>query len=105
MGVQALYGWVLLPGDEDEKPGTPAAVLSYGFWQRRFGGNPSVVNGQTILVNGYRFAIVGVMPRDFNGLTVETAPDIRIPLRAFSTMAKIPRDLMWFELAGRLKPG
>ena len=83
MGVQALYGRVLLPDDANESPGMPPAVLSYGFWQRRFGGDPGVVNRRTILVNGHRFVIVGVMPRDFNGISVDTAPDVRIPLRAF----------------------
>jgi len=104
-GVRALHGRVLLSDDADEKPGMPPVVLSYGFWQRRFGGDPSVVNGRTILVNGHRFVIVGVMPRDFNGLTVDTAPDIRIPLRAYSLLVKVTRERMWFELAGRLKPG
>ncbi len=106
LGVRALRGRVLLPDDADEKPGLPAAVLSYGFWQRRFGGDPGVVNRRTILVNGHRFVIVGVMPRDFNGLTVDTAPDVRVPLRAYLLLLKFPREqLLWFELAGRLKPG
>ena len=63
LGVRALRGRVLLPDDADERAGMPPAVLSYGFWQRRFGGDPSVVNRRTILVNGHRFVIVGVMPR------------------------------------------
>ena len=83
----------------------PPAVLSYGFWQRRFGGDPGVVNRRTILVNGHRFVIVGVMPRDFKGITVDTAPDVRIPLRTFLLLVKLPGRLLWFELAGRLKPG
>ncbi len=45
------------------------------------------------------------MPRNFNGLTVDTAPDIRIPLRAYSLLGKFTRERLWFELAGRLKPG
>ncbi|MGO8819463.1 MAG: ABC transporter permease [Terriglobia bacterium] len=82
LGPRPLYGRLLLPDDANQKPGVPPAVLSYGFWQRRFGGDPGVVNRGTFLVNGHRFLIVGVLPRDFNGLTVETAPDARIPLRA-----------------------
>ena len=105
LGVRALRGRVLLPDDADERAGLPPAVLSYGFWQRRFGGDPSVVNRRTILVNGHRFVIVGVMPGDFNGLTVDTAPDVRVPLRAYLPLVKFPREQLWFELAGRLKPG
>ena len=105
LGVRALHGRVLLPDDANESPGMPPAVLSYGFWQRRFGGDPGVVNRRTILINGHRFVIVGVMPRDFNGLTVDTAPDLRVPLRAFTLLGNFGRDRIWFELAGRLKPG
>jgi predicted permease len=104
LGVRAQYGRVILPDDANETPGMPPAVLSYGFWRRRFGGDARVVNGRTILVNGHRFVIVGVMPRDFNGLTVDTAPDVRIPLRAYSLLVNFTRERMWFELAGRLKP-
>ncbi len=105
LGVRALYGRVLLPDDANESQGMSPAVLSYGFWQRRFGGDPGVVNGRTILVNGHRFVIVGVMSRDFHGLTVDTAPDIRVPLRAFPLVRDIRKDLWLFELAGRLRPG
>jgi hypothetical protein len=83
LGVRALYGRVLLPSDASETPGAPPAVLSYGFWQRRFGGDSRVVNGRTFLVGGHRFVIVGVMPRDFNGITIDTSPDVRIPLRSY----------------------
>ncbi len=105
LGVRALYGRVLLPDDANEGPGMPPALLSYHFWQRRFGGDPGVVSGRTILVNGHRFVIVGVMPRDFNGISVDTAPDVHIPLRAFPSLVDFSKDLWLFELAGRLKPG
>src|SRR5437867_1316997 len=104
LGVRASYGRVLLADDANENSGTPPAVLSYGFWRRRFSGDPSVVSGGTLVINGRHFAIVGVMPRDFNGLSVDTAPDLRIPLRAFPLLVNFSKDQMWFELAGRLKP-
>jgi predicted permease len=104
LGVRALHGRVLSPEDANESPGMPPAVLSFGFWQRRFGGDPGVVNRDTILVNGHRFVIVGVMPREFNGISVDTAPDVRIPLRTFGLLANIRKDQMEFALAGRLKP-
>jgi putative ABC transport system permease protein len=76
LGVRALYGRTLSPSDAKEEPGTPPAVLSYRFWKRRFGGNPRVVNGRIVVINKHHFAIVGVMPRDFHGVTVDTTPDL-----------------------------
>ncbi len=105
LGVPALHGRVLLPDDANERPGMPPAVLSYGFWQRRFRGDPAVVNKDTLLVNGHRFMIVGVMPPEFNGITVDTAPDVRIPLRACLLLVNYPLDKIVFEVAGRLKAG
>ncbi len=105
LGGQALYGRVLLPDDAKENPGMPPAVLSYGFWQRRFQGDPGIVNKGTLLVNSHRFVIVGIMPRDFNGITVDTAPDVRVPLRACLPLENATSDHLWMELAGRLKTG
>jgi putative ABC transport system permease protein len=55
------------------------AVLSYRFWQRRFGGDPSVV-GRTIHLNTYPFTIVGVSPESFFDLARGFDPELRIPL-------------------------
>jgi putative ABC transport system permease protein len=63
LGVDAMLGRAFVP--EDDKPESPAiAVLSYGLWQRRFGGQSNVI-GQPINLNGEKFTIVGVMPRNF----------------------------------------
>lgn len=63
LGVEPIFGRTLLP--EDGEPGGPlVAVLGYGLWQRRFGGQPSVI-GQTITLSGLKFTVVGVMPPNF----------------------------------------
>ncbi len=63
LGVDPLIGRTLLPEDaEAGKP--PVAVLSYALWQRRFGGQASVI-GQPITLNAYKFTIIGVMPPNF----------------------------------------
>jgi len=105
LGVRPLLGRVLLPQDDAQTPGMLPAVLSYGFWSRRFARDASVVNRRSLLVGGQRFLIVGVTPRDFNGVTVDSAPDVRVPLRAFPLLLKWPENQLWFELSGRLKPG
>jgi hypothetical protein len=105
LGVRPLLGRVLMADDDARNSGTPSAVLSYGFWQRRFRGDPAVVRGEALRINGHRFQIVGVMPRDFNGLSVDTSPDVRIPMRAFPLVANFKIESAFFEIAGRLKPG
>jgi putative ABC transport system permease protein len=50
--------------DEDKPGGAPVVVLSYGFWQRRFGGQTSIVN-QQLTFNNKSYTVIGVMPRDF----------------------------------------
>ncbi|HEX2271655.1 MAG TPA: ABC transporter permease [Pyrinomonadaceae bacterium] len=63
LGVGPMLGRTLLP--EDGEPNSPlVAVLSYGLWQRRFGGQSSAI-GQPIVLNGIKFEIVGVMPPNF----------------------------------------
>src|SRR3954469_20124778 len=55
--------------DEDQTPGSKlVTVLGYGEWQKRYGGDPSIV-GRTISVNGQSFAVIGVMPEGFKGHT------------------------------------
>lgn len=105
LGVSALYGRTLILGDAGRAAETPPAVLSYDFWRRRFGGNPQVVRGQNILINKRYFAVVGVMPLGFNGTSVDTAPDVWIPLRAFPSVAGVTMQRIDLEMAGRLKPG
>jgi putative ABC transport system permease protein len=76
LGVPALLGRTFTAGDyrdaaRGRDPGTiaigDAAVLAYGFWQRRFGGDPAAV-GRTIRLNGKAVTIVGIMPAEFQGV-------------------------------------
>ncbi len=110
LGVSSMIGRTLTRDDAKENPGLVPAVVSYGFWRRRFDGDPGAV-GATLTVHGHKFAIVGVMPRDFNGTSLDTSPDVRLPLRAAPLLfdaPNVPRtlsDLTDLSIAGRLKPG
>jgi predicted permease len=57
----------------------PVAVLSDGYWRRRFAGDPRVV-GATVSVNGAPVTVLGVMPKGFFGVLVDVAPDVYLPL-------------------------
>lgn len=77
LGTPAAYGRLLNPvRDADGTP--PVVVLSYGFWERRFGADPSVI-GRTIHLNKKPVTIVGVTPYEFASLGGQT-PDIWIPI-------------------------
>lgn len=73
LGPTPVLGRFLEPA-RDEAPGAaPVVVLSYGFWQRHFGGDPSVV-GRTIRMNGKPAEIIGVAPQHFSGLSLNQPP-------------------------------
>ena len=109
LGVPALVGRTLT--DEDDRPSAaPAAVLSHRYWQRRFGGDPTVV-GRQINLNGVAFTVVGVTPPGFDGtMQVGTSPDVSLPL-AWEPQISADRSRMaggglwWLRIMGRLSPG
>jgi len=79
-GVTPTLGRAFIPGEEDRGPGTPAvAILGHGFWQSRFGGSPAVI-GQTLVLNGHPFEVVGVAPQDFNGPVSFAEVPLYVPL-------------------------
>jgi putative ABC transport system permease protein len=61
--VNPLHGRVFT-NDEDKPGGTPVVVLSYGLWQRRFGGQTSILN-QAITLNSKSYTVIGVMPESY----------------------------------------
>src|SRR5437764_14982167 len=79
LGVAAFQGRTLIADDDRARLASPVAVLSYGCWQRRFGGDPSVV-GQDVLINGHPFKVIGVMPEGFSGTEMIFTPEIWVPM-------------------------
>ena len=73
LGVQPIIGRAFL-ADEDE-PGHRVAMLSYGLWQRQFGGDTGVV-GKSITLGGEKFQVVGVMPARFSFPIGDFPPEI-----------------------------
>jgi predicted permease len=107
LGVQPLLGRTLTPDDDRTRDGHPVAVLTYGYWKRRFGGDPEVLN-RSILVNGFRFTIIGIGPPGFSGVQVQPASDILAPLAMqaeFMPGWRGNADTQYLQLVARLKPG
>jgi len=107
--VRPALGRLVLPG-EGEHPGDPAIlVLSYSFWQRRFGGDPQVI-GKQVRMGGKPVTIVGVMEKEFRGQFSVFDMDAYAPLStAFDKSSAInfwnSRDMHSILALGRLKPG
>ncbi len=86
---------------DEDRPGGPRVVLiGYGLWQRRFGGDSSIV-GREILLNNEKYAVVGVMPR---GITFPEKSQIWVPV-ALSPPQMAERDNHYLRVFARLKPG
>src|SRR5215208_3894399 len=106
LGVRAAHGRLLTPAD-DSAPGRggpdgAVAVISDGFWMRRFGRNPAVL-GKSVQVGTQWVTIVGVTPPDFFGLQVGMPLDITLP------MMLVPEGLQskqswWLSVIARLAP-
>ena len=113
LGVGAAIGRVISPGDDVKPGGHPIAVLSYDYWQARFGADPAVV-GRDLSVNGMPLTVIGVSQRGFEGIEPGSAPKIRIPVMMKRQMTPgLWADLYnlenrrgrWVQVFGRLKPG
>jgi putative ABC transport system permease protein len=86
---------------EEDRPGGPrVALIGYGLWQRRFGGDPSIVRRE-IWLNNEKYAVIGVMPR---GITFPEKSQIWVPL-ALSPGQLAERDNHYLRVFARLKPG
>ncbi len=100
LGVEPLVGRTFQKGEDT--PGTPkVTVLTYGFWQRRFGGDPGAI-GQTVTINGEPHTIVGVLPASFQ-FALRNA-DVWLPYQPSQTQLT-RRYMHGTNAIGRLKPG
>ena len=109
LGVGAAVGRTITMED-DQETAEPVAMISWGYWNRRFGGNPGVV-GRTVTINEVPVTIVGVTPREYTGVLLPggNAVDVHFPL-ALDLRLSGPVRLnaptwWWLQLMGRLKPG
>jgi predicted permease len=110
LGVPALMGRTLAAADDRSADPQPVVVISHGFWQRRFAGDPAVV-GRSFALNDVPVTIVGVAPRGFFGIQVGANPDVWLPLQMLPQMSGPAqaglndRGFTWLHLMGYLQPG
>ena len=105
LGLEPAAGRLLVPADDVLSPATPAAVISDGYWQRRFGSNPAAI-GTTLTIRNRVFTIVGVTPPRFRGTIAGSPPDLVLPLLPMMTdVQRKEAGFNFLTMLARLKPG
>jgi len=95
--------------EEEARPGAAGVVvLSYGLWQRRFGGTPDVLGVDVPIGNG-TYTVIGVTPKGFNGVELDPV-DLYLPIHAYTTQQGSDRwvshqGYYWLRAVGRIPPG
>ena len=99
LDARPVMGRVFTPAED--RPGGPSVtILSYGLWQRRFGGDRTIV-GRDVLLNNQRYVVVGVMPREFQFF--EGYVGLWVP--AAFTSEELKNGAHYVTMVGRMKPG
>jgi len=107
LGLRPAEGRLI--ADSDDRRGCPAvAVLSYGFWQDRYGGAKSAI-GSTLSLRSRTVEVIGVAPRGFFGMEVGERFDVALPICATAIFdGNQPRldngSFLWLNVAGRINP-
>jgi predicted permease len=111
LGVPAILGRTFTPQDDVRRggPDGPVAVISYGFWQRHFGGAADVI-GRPVTLDRVAFTVIGVTGPDFFGPDVGRTFDVVIPIGVEPLLrpdrsALDQRSWWWLNIMARLKPG
>ena len=111
LDVGAAVGRVFNASDDLMQGSHPVAVLSYGYWKARFGGDRGII-GKRIVVDGYPLTVIGVSQAAFNGVEPGNSPQIRIPITMYDSMPPGRKFLelndrrrRFVQVFGRLKPG
>ena len=109
LGVQPFLGRLIGPEDDLVPGAHPVAVLSYGYWQRRFGSDLSIV-GKNIILNEHPIRIIGIAPPGFYGTEMAQNPDIRVPMMMAAVFRPVPANRLqsprhrWITILARRKP-
>jgi predicted permease len=109
LDVPAFLGRTFHSGEDDVRGGAPAAVISHGYWLRRFAGDSSII-GRDILINGARFSLVGVAAAGYAGEIVGLQTDIWLPIAMREVLWPQHQVLedpqaYWLQLIGRRRAG
>jgi putative ABC transport system permease protein len=111
LGVNVILGSTFRSNGAQFSGRDPSAVISYRFWQQRFGSDSNII-GKTLILNGSSLTIVGVAPPMFEGVDISwgAQPELWVPLSMQTEVTSTHADLLsnpnaaWLMVIGRLKP-
>jgi putative ABC transport system permease protein len=113
LGVKPETGRLIFEPEGDQPGADPVLVLGYGYWQKRFHGDPGIA-GKTVVVNGHVLTVLGVAEKDFHGVYALAEADAYIPISMAAIRTVIggapndfwtKRDARNLKVVGRLKEG
>ena len=109
LGVGAAAGRLIEPDDDRVRGAGNVAVLSYPYWQNRYGGDRGII-GRTITANNNTLTVVGVAQAGFTGLDIGFASSIFVPVSLKAQMTPnwddmVNRRSRWVNVFARMKPG
>lgn len=102
LGLRPILGRLMTMDDERLNP--PVAVIGYGYWQRRFDGDPRAI-GRIIVWGNRVFTIVGVTPPEFWGLGPGRQVDLTVPITQVDGRRTDVQTWGWYDMVARLRPG
>lgn len=110
LGARTVRGRLITPAETDASARQAIALISYGFWQSRFGGDPDAI-GRLLKVNEVPFTIVGILAQDF--VPMSSTAQVLVPISMYDDLwpqvARFHflsnRDTHWHRVVGRLRPG
>lgn len=108
LGVPMSAGRPFRPDHGDGAETQAGVIISYGLWQRLFGGDNNQL-GQSIVVNGQSFTIIGIAPQGFSGAKRSISIDLWLPLPMEHKISHLPfsrldRFSRWLTIVGPLNP-
>ena len=103
LGIKAAHGRTFQAG-EDQTSGT--LVVTHNFWQREFGGDPTLV-GKSVLLNNNSFTVIGIAPEGFTGIDLGRSLEFFVPMQTSGQLGFEPgfttsRNIRQFSIIGRL---
>ena len=109
LGIQPAIGRVFTAAEDGARGANPVAVVSNGFWERELSADRAAL-GKTLRIGGGVFRVIGVAPPGFRGMLVGNETEVWLPITMQAQALPgrdylTPRDTIWLQVMGRLKPG